>query len=74
MERVHDDKYFISTTTPSERILQELQTKNIIVTSGGSPLGIVRHNDGGQKDFSFTYIFANRKDAIGAFDESVLPK
>lgn len=73
MKRLHDDLFFISTYKLNAHTLQELQSKGITVTSAGFPLETVVHiND---KDKKYTYLYADRKDAIGAFKyENILPK
>jgi hypothetical protein len=69
-ERVHDDKFFITTLKPSSEIIAELEERGIRVSSGGEPLKTVLHEG---SNLRFTHIYANRRDAIGSFTERDLP-
>jgi hypothetical protein len=78
MERLNDNRFRITAPAPRAITLTELQRRNIIVNSGGSRLRVVMINDENRpgsiaRGQRFVYIYGNRTEAIGRFDESVLP-
>lgn len=78
MERVNNNCFSITTIRPPQYIMDELQRRNIIVSTGGLPLTPVRVDaptrTGRIQEYTYVYIYANRNDAIGVFDESTLPQ
>lgn len=79
MERVDDNRYFISGPPINSTILQSLEFRNIRVTSGDLPITRVQHvnvaNPHSTYLSTYSYIYGNRREAIGEFEnDSVLPK
>lgn len=77
MEYVNPDKYRITCPVPPIKPLQ-LSLRNITVTSGGLPLKteklfFANNKNNFELPKQYVFVYANRKDAIGAFDDSVLP-
>jgi hypothetical protein len=68
--------YYINVKKPSDNLIKELESKGIYIFSGARFLETVEHNNRYDHYTKYTYIYADRKDAIGVFDpndHTILP-
>jgi hypothetical protein len=76
LEYVNDNCYKIAIAKPADSIMSELNSRGIFVFSGNAPLSYgVQISPAGNR-YTYAYVYAEKKDAIGIFDpndRSILP-